>query len=376
MMKRFLSFIIAVTLALTLSAQSEKYELFKELRNSGDTLSMSRMLSSWGEETPHLYSAWTGYLLKKYELTEDTRWAEKALEWVERGRSKYPDNDLLLYKSLEAYMDTGLYSEADEARQEIISKGFDEESVWPYYVDLYVLKSDLDSAFFYLDKLSSSADEDLSSYASQAREGLQSAISQMQEGRIVPDHIALKKFSRSREYSALLERFKRADTSLTEKELSDIYYAGAFLHMYDGVSSLTKKGEDLYAEGKYSEALTEFKTVLEEYPVSIRALYGCYLASVSLGKEDEGLLFRLRSLLNAISSSGDGISPETPFHVICVDDEYFFLREAFGMEELAGQALTADKQDEMRFVNDYGLEQKSYFELSPAYWEKIEGLLK
>ena len=146
--------------------------------------------------------------------------------------------------------------------------------------------------------------------------------------------------------------------------------------MYDGVSSLTKKGEDLYAEGKYSEALTEFKTVLEDYPVSIRALYGCYLASVSLGKEDEGLLFRLRSLLNAISSSGDGISPKSPFHVICVDDEYFFLREAFGMEELAGQALTADKQDEMRFVNNYGLEQKSYFELSPAYWEKIEGLLK
>ena len=374
-MRRLFTATIFFLFTVISSAQSDKYNLFKETRNQGDTLSMRRMLHSWGEDDDELYSAWAGYCMVKAE-TDGKEWEDRALEWTSNGRKKYPESTLLRSKSMELLFSTGHYPEAQQVMREILSAGNPDDGDMSIIANLYLLKSNPDSAIFYLKKLTESSDKDISDYGKDVIREIEGNILESKDKLIVPDHKKLRQYSRTAEFKTLVNRFKRGDKNFTLKELSDIYYGSAFGKNYQLVSMNQAKAEGLYYEGKYREALKELESILEEYPISLRTLYNCFLCKSALGEDTSAYLFKLQSLLGSIVLSGDGTSPKTPYHVICADDEYLFLNEAFRMKSFLGQILNNDNQDEMTFINSYGLEQTTFFELSPAYWEKIEGLLE
>lgn len=166
-------------------------------------------------------------------------------------------------------------------------------------------------------------------------------------------------------YDSLTEKFKNADTStkFTLEEGYIVYYGYAFTENYspysdfaaDAVRALLEKGEIDNAEKTINEAL-------EKNPVSI-TLYE-YLYMIAQKKQDEDTFrktsLKLMALLDAISMSGEGDEKESPLYVICVSDEYSFLR-ALGAKELLQQSLIETPSghcDKMDFKIDVSSEDE------------------
>ena len=145
-------------------------------------------------------------------------------------------------------------------------------------------------------------------------------------------------------YPKLLNRFNSFDTSLTNDDYRLLYYGFVFQDNYAGDAD-EKKTEIRHAlkNKDYTLAIKMCDTVLERCPVSLSANYNRAMALFLMNKED--LVYkkygdRYKNLLDAIISSGDGITCETSFRTICVSDEYEVVYNYFEIETVSGQALS------------------------------------
>ena len=194
-----------------------------------------------------------------------------------------------------------------------------------------------------------------------------------------PDYKQIKKAVNSKGsefyYPELLRRFEAADTTLTAEHMYYFYYGTATrpdynpyqMSDYDAIhKALTKE-----TPGKedWENAAKSIDEQLKSDPTNIRFhLYKHIVYSNLYGPESEktvGAYNQVVMLLSAVTSTGDGRSKETAYHVISVVDEYGIL-DVFGLSPKM-QSLVEDKgqsYDVMELEeNKYGLESM-YFNIT------------
>ncbi len=176
-------------------------------------------------------------------------------------------------------------------------------------------------------------------------------------------------------YPELLRRFEAADTTLTVEQLHYFYYGTATRPDYSpyktsNYDALHKILEKETPEGKdWKEAAQVIDEQLKTDPTNIRFhLYKHIVYDNLYGPESEKTFDAYKQvvmLLSAVTSTGDGRSKETAFHVISVADEYGIM-DTFGLSPKM-QSLVEDKgqsYDVMELKeNKYGLESM-YFNIT------------
>lgn len=142
-------------------------------------------------------------------------------------------------------------------------------------------------------------------------------------------------------YPKLMERYVQSDSTLSLEDYRNLYYG--FTLREDFVPYQMEKQQLFDIRRKLvrekgnpdicPEAIKTAKNVLNDNPFDIPALAVISIAYLQLG---DTLNYRLwdikqQGLLDAISSSGDGETPRTAFHVISIEHEYEVLNR-LGLE--------------------------------------------
>ena len=376
MKKIFILLFLAI--GLTAAAQtSDKYELFKELRNEADTTGMKNLLDNWGDKDAEFYAAWVNYCSVMAEESEDPTWLEMGVNWAKMGRDTYPDNELLLHKQSDALFDNEQFQEALPLLEEIEQKGLGDIITWHHLAVIYGAKGDFAQSRKYLEKLIQNGDEEDQAYAHEVMAVYDELERQADSLAFHPDHAAIKALSQTPAYQELTARFAACDSTLTREEIATVYYGAAYIHNYEYVQAECADIRTLADEGKIKEAKEALEAKLKEYPVSLFLLISLF----NLAENEEELMspvWKAQQILTVIDNTGRLADPKQPFHVICINDEYIALEQILGAREVKSQAavrgVADDPLDKMTFVNSYGLEQNAYFWLTPPYWERLNRL--
>ena len=176
-------------------------------------------------------------------------------------------------------------------------------------------------------------------------------------------------------YPELLRRFEKADTTLTVEQLHYFYYGTATRPDYNPykTSNYDALHKALEKETPEKEDWENAAQVIDEQlktdPTNIRFhLYKHIVYDNLYGPESEKTFDAYKQvvmLLSAVTSTGDGRSKETAFHVISVTDEYGIL-DTFGLSSKM-QSLVEDKGQSYVVMdleeNEYGLESM-YFNIT------------
>ena len=370
--------LLFLAIGLTAAAQnSDKYELFKELRNEADTTGMKNMLDNWGDQDAEFYAAWVNYCSVMAEESEDPTWLEMGVNWAKMGRDTYPDNELLLHKQSDALFDNEQFQEALPLLEEIEQKGLGDIITWHHLAVIYGAKGDFTQSRKYLEKMIQSGDEEDQAYAQEVMAVYDELERQADSLAFHPDHAAIKAVSQTPAYQELTARFAACDSTLTREEIATVYYGAAYIHNYEYVQAECADIRTLADEGKIKEAKEALEAKLKEYPVSLFLLISLF----NLAENEEELrspVWKAQQILTVIDNTGRLADPKQPFHVICINDEYIALEQILGAREVKSQAavrgVADDPLDKMTFVNSYGLEQNAYFWLTPPYWERLNRL--
>ena len=370
--------LLFLAIGLTAAAQtSDKYELFKELRNEADTTGMKNLLDNWGDKDAEFYAAWVNYCSVMAEESEDPTWLEMGVNWAKMGRETYPDNELLLHKQSDALFDNEQFQEALPLLEEIEQKGLGDIITWHHLAVIYGAKGDFTQSRKYLEKLIQNGDEEDQAYAHEVMAVYDELERQADSLAFHPDHAAIKALSQTPAYQELTARFAACDSTLTREEIAAVYYGAAYFHNYEYVQAECADIRTLADEGKIKEAKEALEAKLKEYPVSLFLLISLF----NLAENEEELMspvWKAQQILTVIDNTGRLADPKQPFHVICINDEYIALEQILGAREVKSQAavrgVADDPLDKMTFVNSYGLEQNAYFWLTPPYWERLNRL--
>ena len=176
-------------------------------------------------------------------------------------------------------------------------------------------------------------------------------------------------------YPELLRRFESADTTLTTEQIYYFYYGTATQSSYNpyNVSNYKEVNEvlrsDTITEDDWKRAAQIVEKHLESDPTNLRFyIYKQIVCSNLYGKESQEANKAYRQMMmlfSAITSTGDGKTPETAIHVISTADEY-------GLMDMIGLSLKSQSlierhgrsYDLMEFKeNNYGLESV-YFDVT------------
>jgi len=131
-------------------------------------------------------------------------------------------------------------------------------------------------------------------------------------------------------FPKLLSRFIIADTTLTQKEFSLLYYGNSYQKSYSPYGNSDKKDEfyKFYNKKNYKEAIPIGEKILSENAINLKMSFKLLVCYNELGDTLMAKKFARRyfPLLRVIYHSGDGKSIETAYVVINVDDEYQLLQ--------------------------------------------------
>ncbi len=132
-------------------------------------------------------------------------------------------------------------------------------------------------------------------------------------------------------YPVLLKRYLNSDSTLTLKEKRLLYYEFVFQDEFKNDRNRLYKDSlrIFFAVDSLStidaEKIIQFSdSILIANPFNLRALnYRAYAFDFQKKTErTKGVIFRINAILEAILSSGYGLSPDAPFYVIRESDEY------------------------------------------------------
>jgi hypothetical protein len=180
--------------------------------------------------------------------------------------------------------------------------------------------------------------------------------------------VKAKKVS-AEEYTELIQRFCRADTSLNAEELQIIYYDFVNRKEYRPAEIVVveNKIRQLNADGESEKSLKLADSLLTYYPVSLVALFEkSYAASLlQLQEQELSSIRRYQALLYTIRQSGDGKTLETAFVIINQNDEFEVIRyfdfTATAYSEISLKGKTFDVLDLKRNKEK---QSKIYFDIS------------
>ena len=193
-----------------------------------------------------------------------------------------------------------------------------------------------------------------------------------------PDYAAIKRITTSEKeplsFNNLLERFKKADTTLSLGACRLLYYGFFFSPRFsesgggtawDSVRAYYRRDTLLPAE--WTRVAHFAKLAGDTAPLDLRVLRAqrtaCYFSGDSVGAENAN--WKYQTLLEVILSTGDGKTDTTAFHVISVGTEYALL-EHFRFQS-KGQTLTRSLCDYLELAdNKYDL-KGIYFDVKQLF---------
>lgn len=174
-------------------------------------------------------------------------------------------------------------------------------------------------------------------------------------------------------YPKLMARYELSDTTMTLEQKRHLYYGYIFHPKYDPYKqseASEKLSEVINKETLSPEDLLEIikltNEVLKENPLDIRSLnYRLYsLEQQQKTDELQKNLIKLEIIVDALVSSGDGISKETAFFVIDTTHEYDVLA-MFGFR-YAGKQSLIEHYDYLTVAKNDDNIKGLYFDVSPC----------
>lgn len=174
-------------------------------------------------------------------------------------------------------------------------------------------------------------------------------------------------------YPKLMARYELSDTTMTIEQKKHLYYGYIFqpkYNPYEQSEASEKLSEVINKETLSEEDLTEIIKLsgqaLKENPLDIRSLnYRLY--SLEQQKKTDELqknLIKLEIIVDALVSSGDGITKETAFYVIDTMHEYDLLA-MFGFR-YAGEQSLIEHYDYLTVAKNEENIKGLYFDVSPC----------
>lgn len=174
-------------------------------------------------------------------------------------------------------------------------------------------------------------------------------------------------------YSNLMARFNLADTTMSLEEKRHLYYGYTFHSNYspygsstyrDSVSAIYRK--DSLVADDYQLMIAFCDSMLQANPFDFQALGSKVYAYDQQGDTTKAFenLKRMSFIVDAIVSSGDGVSKETAFYVIQTSHEYFLL-DILGFQFGGSQSLIGHYDYLTVQPNEADIEGV-YFDVSPC----------
>ena len=162
--------------------------------------------------------------------------------------------------------------------------------------------------------------------------------------KIKVDYDKIEKFVKKNEddFEALMARFVAGDTTLSTKEMANLYYGTYFSPKYSYLDA-SKEMRDAYGQGDAKKGYQIGKEELKKSPTSLGLLLltsNC-AAALKLQDEAKNLDLRVSQILDVIFASGDGQTCGTAWKVLEVSDEYIIIYGVFGAKSKS-QALVHD----------------------------------
>ena len=173
-------------------------------------------------------------------------------------------------------------------------------------------------------------------------------------------------------YPKLLKRFNEFDSKLTNEEYALIYYGFSFQKDYLKNKPDDKNLSKLSKANDYEAIVKECENILKKNPVSLKANNEMGYALYKLGKPEaewEKYQNRYRAIRKVIVYSGDGLSEETAFKVIYVEDEYNMLYNYFEISKIY-------KQELIGLCDRFIIEPSEYYKSSNIYFNISRKLLR
>lgn len=147
-------------------------------------------------------------------------------------------------------------------------------------------------------------------------------------------------------YNDILNVYLTDDPLIRIDDLALVYYGHAYTPEYRGSNDSNEETlKNHIAKGDNNSAYSTAKKILAYNPVSLNALFYAWRASEAIGKPQEEVssyVNKYLSLLNMITTYGDGKSSRTPFHVISPDDQDHILYGILDIENVKDRKLDTE----------------------------------
>lgn len=174
-------------------------------------------------------------------------------------------------------------------------------------------------------------------------------------------------------YVKLMIRYRLADTTMTLEEKRHLYYGYSFQKEYSpyGRSDYEDKLREVLNNGKlrtsdYQKIVVFSDSILAENPFNLAVIDNQLFAFEKLG--DSGRfnenITRLKIVVDAMLSSGDGLSKESAYYVISTAHEYFILN-MLGLTFGGSQSLQ-EHYDYLTVAKNPDKIKGLYFDVSPC----------
>lgn len=175
-------------------------------------------------------------------------------------------------------------------------------------------------------------------------------------------------------YPSLMQRFENYDSTLTLEDYRHLYYGYVFQKNYEPYWRFSEDEELLEYYRKKEIKEKDYKSIirlvnksLEEFPFELNYLnFMCHIYKL---KGDEAMVNkiskRLNGIIQVITSSGDGKTCETGFHVISVSHEYLLLN--YFELTMKSQALVERKCDYLALEENRAKIDGLYFNVEKLF---------
>ena len=172
-------------------------------------------------------------------------------------------------------------------------------------------------------------------------------------------------------YPKLMERYLDGDPSLSIEEKRHLYYGYIYQPGYSGGSSISSEylRELLNTKDPDDSVLNQIiiscDSILVNDPFNVRALNYQLMSYDALEDQFgyEKVLAKLKVIVHAILSSGDGLKKKSAFYVIAIPEEYFIL-DVLGYEFGGGQSLI-EHYDYLELAKNKDKIKGFYFDITP-----------
>jgi len=256
---------------------------------------------------------------------------DKAIEYYNIAISKNDTVAEVFFALGDIYAEKEDYSKAIDALKKGIELKPDSPGEHYYLGFLYQAKGSLIYATMYAKKAAQLGD-------TLAQQYFISNGASWEDDFLKPDYEQIKLNIENREsdffYAKLWDKYQQGDTTMTQKEKRYLYYGYVFHKNYSPYSPGHNAAQINAILNKEKPTTKEWKKIvslldaaLTENPFSCRNLYYQSIAYNALNKpvDADKNINKIHCIVNALTSTGDGLSKETAIHVIAVSNEYDYL---------------------------------------------------